>query len=141
MESSNTFGILKILRVVKKIVVPDACGLKDNEESIGIATTEDKNEQQTSQLQLTIPEIRVESDWSGSPKKQRLSNMILGSKNTSRENLDEEKDKEVGGEGPIIYNQNDGLEDPGSPCSITPFIMPSCSQHKTSRVSMVVRTF
>ncbi|XP_042865723.1 uncharacterized protein LOC122249154 [Penaeus japonicus] len=138
-ESTNAKDILRILKVVKTLAVPSSCLLSaDADEPTGItATTKDENKNDPPPpLQLTIPEIRVEGDWSGSPKKQRLSNMILGSNNSSRENLDEEKgDREVtsGGGGPVIYAQDDGLEDPGSPCSITPFILPSCSRQQTSK--------
>ncbi|XP_037780803.1 uncharacterized protein LOC119577163 [Penaeus monodon] len=137
-ESTNAKDILRILKVVKTLTVPSACGLHDDAEippEVLATKPQDENKNDPpAPLQLTIPEVRVEGDWSGSPKRQRLSNMILGSNNSSRENLDEEKaDKQVSNGGPVIYDQDDGLEDPGSPCSVTPFILPSCSRQQTSK--------
>lgn len=137
-ESTNAKDILRILRVVKTLAVPSSCGLHEDAEvaaEVPSVKPQDENKNDPpAPLQLTIPEVRVEGDWSGSPKRQRLSNMILGSNNSSRENLDEEKgDKQVGNGGPVIYDQDDGLEDPGSPCSITPFILPSCNRQQTSK--------
>ncbi|XP_047469542.1 interleukin-1 receptor accessory protein-like 1 [Penaeus chinensis] len=126
-ESTNAKDILRILKVVKTLTC-----------TLGLwPARRPGNPPRCSRNQtagLTIPEVRVEGDWSGSPKRQRLSNMILGSNNSSRENLDEEKgDKQVSNGGPVIYDQDDGLEDPGSPCSITPFILPSCNRQQTSK--------
>ncbi|XP_071540090.1 X-linked interleukin-1 receptor accessory protein-like 2 [Panulirus ornatus] len=124
--------LLGILKVVKQIPVPAVCGLQlvqaQEDYMLVSAAVRLEKETQPSELKLDIPKIKIDNALSNSPKSQRLSNMISGSNTASRENLEADNKKTEAG-GPIIFTEEDfGQQDPGSPCSFTPFIMPSCQR-------------
>nr|XP_045609133.1 single Ig IL-1-related receptor-like isoform X3 [Procambarus clarkii] len=133
-EKNTLIGILK---VVRKVRVPVVCGWQpaDGEESrlddaVAIRL-EGKDPHR--ELKLDIPENKVEVTWSNSPKSQRLSNMITGSNAASREDLEADKDKKTEVGGTVIYTEGDfGLQDPGSPCSVTPFILAPCRRTRAA---------
>ncbi|XP_068205959.1 X-linked interleukin-1 receptor accessory protein-like 2 isoform X2 [Palaemon carinicauda] len=128
--SSETTVLLKTLKPIETLKVPRALqGLvplneyKELPEKSRHSLFGDRLGENTSALV-------IESSLSPSPKNQRLSNMITGSNNSSREVLNERYDcqqekKDL--DPPVIYVEDtDNAVDPGSPCSITPFILPTC---------------
>ncbi|XP_042236130.1 X-linked interleukin-1 receptor accessory protein-like 2 [Homarus americanus] len=133
---------LGILKVVVKVRVPSVCGWQLVEEQENQLDEEyfklERKNTNPSEMKLTIPEIKIETAWSSSPKSQRLSNMITGSNAASREDLEDDKDKKIETRDPVIYSEEYGMQDPGSPCSITPFILPSCN--KDTRQGMVCQS-
>lgn len=133
--SSETAVFLKTLKPIAMLKVPKACRQQED------ITAMDEDEEPRKNLSNgffgdhlgeNTSVLMTESSLSPSPKNQRLSNMIAGSNNTSRETLNEghdyrkeEQKKEVAP--PVIYVEDiDGAKEPGSPCSVTPFILPTC---------------
>lgn len=142
--------MLEILKVVRKVRVPEGYGWHLADEPQGQLPGSGiklKNmDTNQPQLKLTIPEIKLETAWSNSPKNQRLSNMITGSNTASREDLDvDHKDQKTNVEGPTVFTEEEQwMQDPGSPCSITPFILPpSCcrSPPKSNQSSVSTMIF
>lgn len=137
---------LSVLKVVRKIKVPEEFAWDAEEESplqFADTPTQQTNDQKT-ELKLIIPEINVSTSASNSPpRSQRLSNMITGSNTASREDLDCEKDKTTQVGGPVVFTGEDHrLQDPGSPSSVTPFILPShCKPYRSSFNSSVSNSY
>ncbi|KAG0729538.1 Single Ig IL-1-related receptor [Chionoecetes opilio] len=127
-QDQNPF--LNVLKVVRKIRVPEelAWPLYEEESPLQHCDTPTQGNVQRTELKLMIPEINISASSSNSPAlSQKLSNMISGSNAASREDLDCEKEKTAQGGGPVVFTGEDhSLQDPGSPSSVTPFILPSC---------------
>lgn len=129
--------LLNVLKVVRKIRMPEElvwdawegvapmnC-LSEPMKETDIHMSELKTDPQKNALKLTIPEINLSTSMSNSPKSQRLSNMITGSNTASKEDLGFE-DKKTAVSGSVMFIGTDhDLPDPGSPNSVTPFIIPS----------------
>lgn len=141
--------LLNVLRVVRKIRVPEEL-VWDAWEGVAplhspsvpvketdVHMTELKTDLQKNALKLTIPENNLSTSMSNSPRSQRLSNMITGSNAASKEDLGfEDKKTEVSGS--VMFTGKDHeLPDPGSPNSVTPFIIPpdACRPNHDGMVS------
>ncbi|KAK3857535.1 hypothetical protein Pcinc_036229 [Petrolisthes cinctipes] len=72
-----------------------------------------------SNIKLSLPEL-TQLPGSHSPGSQRLSNMVSASVEASRESL--EPDKKTATTENLTFTQ-ENEDNPGSPCSITPFIL------------------
>ncbi|XP_064094559.1 X-linked interleukin-1 receptor accessory protein-like 2 isoform X2 [Macrobrachium nipponense] len=138
--SSETAVFLKTLKPIAMLKVPKACRLQEKDIP---AMDEDEEPRKNlgngffgDHLGENTSVLMTESSLSPSPKHQRLSNMITGSNNTSRETLNEghdcrkEEQKKVVVP-PVIYLEDiDCAKEPGSPCSVTPFILPTCKNRE-----------
>nr|XP_053636970.1 interleukin-1 receptor accessory protein-like 1 [Cherax quadricarinatus] len=138
----DTSGILGILKLVQKINVPYCCDWQGDDPSEDVATHQPLHttQQMTHTTKISRSIKRCESKLtfprdisptirsrSKSPNKQRLSNMITGNNAASKKDSDDDMKIKVGG--PVIYTEESyGLQDPGSPCSLTPFILPSSGE-------------
>ncbi|KAK7084092.1 hypothetical protein SK128_025661 [Halocaridina rubra] len=131
--TSETAGFLETLQMIKSIKVPRSCSFTElNEENqsereYSKATNEFGN---MVDFKLSVPSSLSEGSFSRSSKNQRLTNMITGSNHASRENLDEHEPshclvKKTCDATTATYMDSHDLIDPGTPCSITPFILPS----------------
>lgn len=129
--------LLNVLKVVRKIRMPEEL-VWDAWEGVAplycpsvpvketdVHMTELDTDLQKNALKLTIPEIKLSTSMTNSPRSLRLSNMITGSNAASKEDLAfEDKKTEVSGSVMFMGTDHD-LPDPGSPNSVTPFIIPS----------------
>lgn len=148
--------LVNVLKVVRKIRVPEElvwdtwegeAPLQHTsvpEKETGVYMTELEKDRQNTPLKLTIPDIMLNNSMSSSPRSQRLSNMITGSNAASKEDLGSEvKKMEVGGS--VMFKEKDHeLQDPGSPNSVTPFIIPSnyaCRPNSDRLVSYTIGFF
>ncbi|XP_050717282.1 uncharacterized protein LOC126999010 isoform X1 [Eriocheir sinensis] len=124
----DTSGILAILRHIRKVPVPAPCRCidpKPKEEPF--ATTHHQEDKRIHDSDNNLKVLRVDTagcrSRSKSPKNQRLSNMIAGSSMTSRDASKENKKHKIGGS--TIFLEREDSEEPSSPCSETPFILPT----------------
>lgn len=123
----DTSGILDILRHIRKVPVPAPCRCIDAEPKEELlATTHHKEDRRIHDSDNNLKVLRVDTagcrSRSKSPKNQRLSNMIVGGSMTSRDASKENKKHKIGGS--TIFLEREDSEEPGSPCSETPFILP-----------------
>lgn len=126
--------LLSVLKVVRKIRVPEKLVWQSWEivaplhsipvKETDINMTELKTDGDTPEVKLTVPDIKFRANMSGSPRSQRLSNMITGSNTASKEDLGSENEKKDANV-LVVFTGEDQEQDPGSPNSVTPFIMPS----------------
>lgn len=140
-DISDTSGIMGILKLVRKINIPYCCSWHEDEPSQEVSSktheTTDEDVSNTTELsrstgnsktKLMIPGDKTSTirSRSRSPKNQRLSNMLTGNNVAS-------KVIKTGVGGPVIYTEDvHGMQEPGSPCSITPFILPSRGSARTA---------
>ncbi|KAK8389080.1 hypothetical protein O3P69_020807 [Scylla paramamosain] len=132
---------LSVLKVVKKIKLPEEFA-RDFSEQRPLQPSDipmqERNNQKT-ELKLIIPEIDVRNSSSNSlSKSQRFSNMISGSNAASREDLECTKNKPTQvGHTVVFMFEDQGPQDPGSPNSVTPFILsPHPKPHRCSDSSV-----
>lgn len=130
-------SLLSVLKVVRKIWVPEEIvwgsweGVEPLHYSPALVRETDVHMEEPetdipkTELKLIIPDNLLSSSMSGSPRSQRLSNMITGSNTASREDLDADKDKKPEVCRSVMFTMEDhDTQDPGSPNSVTPFIIP-----------------
>nr|XP_027227744.1 interleukin-1 receptor accessory protein-like 1-B isoform X2 [Penaeus vannamei] len=158
-ENNKARSILKTLR---KIDVPLCLRLLEDAAPADEPITEEPprciENRNLSLPDRTHPALRSRSK---SPKNRRLANMILGSNNTSREKRERKSDRQKKGmenaeaglkkelgkgkdrrnpkkEGPVVFTENeDDLQDLGSPCSVTPFLFPNRARPRRRMNRMV----
>lgn len=158
-ENSKARSILKTLR---KIDVPLCLRLVEDAAPAVEPVTEEPPSC-IANRNLNIPDRIPPAlrSRSRSPKNQRLANMILGSNNTSREKRERKSNrqkkeienaelglkKELGKrkegstnskkEGPVVFTENDDLQELGSPCAVTPFLFPNRARPRRRTNRMV----
>ncbi|XP_050717281.1 interleukin-1 receptor accessory protein-like 1-A isoform X2 [Eriocheir sinensis] len=134
-DSLERNPFLNVLKVVRNIRMPEEL-VWDAWEGVAplhypsvpvkktdVHMTDLETDLQKNALKLTIPEINISTSMSNSPRSQRLSNMITGSNAASKEDLGfEDKKTEVSGSVMFMGTDHE-LPDPGSPNSVTPFII------------------
>lgn len=157
---------MTILKTIRKIEVPLCLRLLEDDAPAPAPAVEPITEEppkpiENKNLSLpdrTHPALRSRSK---SPKNRRLANMILGSNNTSKEKGESKRAKEKNerekaelglkremGEKmeergsskkdePIIFTENDDLQELGSPCSVTPFLFPNRTRPRKRMNRMV----
>lgn len=125
----DTSGILDILRHVRKVPVPLACrSVKAKPEEPSPSTHHHEAEwgrKSSSNRKMLKVDTTVCRSRSKSPKDQKLSNMIAGSNMTAGDTPGDKKKRKNGGR--VIFLEREDSEEPASPCSETPFILPPAS--------------
>lgn len=122
---SDTSGILDILKHIRKIPVPPSYRCADAKAKEEPATNTHQQEEEKAQgSDKKFKGLRVKTaacrSRSKSPKNQKLSNMIVGSNMTARNVVKNTKQKNSSS---TIFSEREDHEEPGTPCSETPFIL------------------